>query len=243
MTVTATCPALPASPTIPANLKIKLCLFIFWNLPFAALLLFIPAQTLHFWQAWAFNIVLFISTLGVFIYFYQRDPQALARRTLRREKIGVQRFLIYLVKVLYCSSLILAGLDFRFGWTRKHIGPVPWWVSIAALAVYAGADVWFTAVLNANRFGASVIQVEEGQSVAAGGLYRIIRHPMYLGMTVKWLATPFALGSLVTFPVFCLIIPILAFRILNEETFLKKELPGYAEYCRQVRWRLIPRIW
>ena len=205
--------------------------------------LFLSARTFHFWQAWAFIGVSFASTLGTMIYLYRHDPEVLARRTLRHEEIGVQKVVILFIKVLYTFSFILAGLDFRFGWTHARIGPVPCWLSLAALGIVVLADFWFVAVLEANPFGASVIQIEDGQSVAVTGPYRLVRHPMYLGWVVRWLATPIALGSLAALPAFCLIIPIFALRLLNEEQLLRRELPGYSEYCRQIRWRLVPYIW
>lgn len=205
--------------------------------------LFLSAGTFRFWQAWALIGVTFAGQLGVAIYFYRHDPQALARRTLRTERIGAQKLIMLFSKALYAFCFILAGLDFRFGWTRAHIGPLPWWLSIVALGVVALTEFWFIAVLTANRFGSSIIQVEEGQRVAVTGPYRFVRHPMYAGWVVKWLATPLALGSLAALPAFCLIIPIFALRLLNEEKFLTRELPGYTEYCRQIRWRLVPYVW
>jgi len=205
--------------------------------------LFLSAGTFRFWQAWALIGVTFAGQLGVAIYFYRHDPQALARRTLRTERIGAQKLIMLFSKALYAFCFILAGLDFRFGWTRAHIGPLPWWLSIVALGVVALTEFWFIAVLTANRFGSSIIQVEDGQRVAVTGPYRFVRHPMYAGWVVKWLATPVALGSLAALPAFCLIIPIFALRLLNEEKFLTRELPGYTEYCRQIRWRLVPYVW
>jgi protein-S-isoprenylcysteine O-methyltransferase Ste14 len=210
---------------------------------FLPLLLFVPANTLRFWQAWAFIIISVGFHFCFVVYFYRRDSQALARRMIRREKILAQRFLIFITKIIWLCSLILVGWDFRFGWTRAHIGTVPWWLSVMALAAVAGTDIWFVAVLKANSFAASIIQVEEGQNIAATGPYRFMRHPMYLGFIVRWLATPLALGSLITLPVFSLIIPILALRLLHEEKFLGRELPGYSDYCRQIPWRLVPFLW
>jgi protein-S-isoprenylcysteine O-methyltransferase Ste14 len=126
---------------------------------------------------------------------------------------------------------------------RMLFGQVPWWVSVAALAVIMGSDLWFVAVLKANSFATSVIQVETGQTLAAKGPYQMVRHPMYLGMIVRWLVTPLALGSLVAVPVFCALIPLFSWRLLNEENFLKRELPGYLDYCQRTPWRLIPFVW
>lgn len=234
---------MPAPTPITAGLKTRLVFYTLWNLLFLSAAIFLPAGTLNFWQGWAFIVISAALPVAVSFYFYERDPEVLARRLQRREPIGFQKAIILFAKVLHAVALVLAGFDFRFGWTRAHIGPMPWWLSVAALAVVAAADVWFIAVMRANSFASSIIQVEDGQSVAATGLYCLVRHPMYLGWIVRWLATPLALGSLVTVPIFCLIIPILSLRLLNEEKFLKRELPGYSEYCRQIRWRLVPYVW
>jgi protein-S-isoprenylcysteine O-methyltransferase Ste14 len=233
----------PNSAPLPAGLKTKAVRTVLANLLPLPVVLFIPAGTVKFWQAWAYITVSVVYALCVVLYFYNRDPQALARRMLRSEKILAQKFLIFMTKGLWIFSLVLTGLDFRFGWTRAHIGPIPWWLSVVALAIIMGADIWFIAVLKANSFAASIIQVEEGQIIVASGPYRMVRHPMYLGFIVRWLAAPLALGSLVTMPVFSLIVPFMTLRLLNEEKFLHRELPGYSDYCRQVTWRLIPFVW
>ena len=206
-------------------------------------LLFWPAGTLRFWQGWTFLVLSLGFPIGMTVYFYKHDREMLARRTLAKEKIGAQKIMMLLLRVLYCYALIFAGWDFRSGWTRTNTGPVPWWLTLLALAIIAGGDFWFVAVLKANRFASSIIQVESGQTIAATGPYRFIRHPMYSGVIVNWLATPLALGSLVTLPLFALVIPIIIGRLLNEEKLLRRDLPGYAEYCRHNRYRLIPLVW
>lgn len=236
---------MPNPPNNPVNKALARLLArrAFGVLVFVPLTLFIPAGTFNYWQAWAFILAAVVVPFFVAIYFYFRDPEVLARRLLRREKIGVQRFLIRLIVAIYFFILILAGWDYQFGWTRQWITPVPWWLTTAALAVILVNEAWFVAVLKANRFAASVIQVESGQTVVASGPYRIVRHPMYLGFIVRWLVTAPALGSFVIWPVSFLIVPILALRLLNEEKFLGRELPGYSEYCHQTPWRLVPFVW
>jgi protein-S-isoprenylcysteine O-methyltransferase Ste14 len=177
------------------------------------------------------------------VYFYKSDPKLLARRMLTKEKVGVQKIIMLLLRLLYLYALIFAGWDYRAGWTRTNIGPVPWWLTLLALAVILGGNFWFVSVLKANRFAASIIQVEAGQTIAAIGPYRFVRHPMHSGVIVTWLATPLALGSYVTLPVFALIVPIIIFRLLSEEKMLRRELPGYAGYCRHHHYRLIPLVW
>jgi protein-S-isoprenylcysteine O-methyltransferase Ste14 len=235
-------PNLPDNPDKKA-LMAKLARRAFGSLLLVPMALFIPANTLKFWQGWAFIVAAVVFPFCVALYFYYRDPEVLGRRLLRKENIGAQRFLIRLTVATYFLVLILAGWDYQFGWTRRWITPVPWWLTSVALAIILVNEAWFVAVLKANRFAASIIQVESGQTIAASGPYRIVRHPMYLGFIVRWLVTAPALGSFVIWPISFLIVPILAVRLLNEEEFLGRELPGYTEYCRKTPWRLVPFVW
>jgi len=176
-------------------------------------------------------------------YFYKRDPQLLARRLLRREKIGTQKFIMFLLKNVAVVAYLLCGLDNRFGWSRTHLAPVPWWLTSLALLLYAGSYLLLIPVCNANRFTATVIQVESGQTVIDRGPYRLLRHPMYSVSLLIWLWMPLALGSFVALPVAAFIFPVLVLRLLNEEKILRRDLPGYAEYCQRTPWRLIPWVW
>jgi protein-S-isoprenylcysteine O-methyltransferase Ste14 len=146
--------------------------------------LFFSAGTLKFWQGWAFLILSLGFPIGITVYFYKSDPKLLARRMLTKEKVDVQKIIMLLLRLLYLYALIFAGWDYRAGWTRTNIGPVPWWLTLLALAVILGGNFWFVSVLKANRFAASIIQVEAGQTIAAIGPYRFVRHPMYSGVIV-----------------------------------------------------------
>ena len=207
------------------------------------ILLFVPAGTLKFWQGWAFMAVNLAATLGFCIYFFKHDPQLLARRLLRKEKVGAQKFIMLLLKLVAAATCMLCGFDHRFGWSRAWLAPVPWWLALLALALYMGCYFLFVPILNANRFAASIIQVESGQTVADTGPYRLVRHPLYSVSLVLWFCLPVALGSFIVLPVCALLIPLLILRLLGEEQFLRRELPGYAEYCRRTPYRLIPFVW
>ncbi len=207
-----------------------------------AVFLFVPG-TWKFWQGWAFMAVNLAASICFCGYYYRRDPEFLARRLLRKEKIGTQKFLMFLLRNVAVLFYVICGLDHRFGWSRTCLVPVPWWLTGLALLLYAGAYFLFIPVFNANRFAASIIQVEAGQTVADRGPYRQVRHPMYSVSLLIWLWLPLTLGSFVALPLIALITPLLVLRLLNEEKILRRDLPGYSEYCQRTRYRLIPFVW
>jgi protein-S-isoprenylcysteine O-methyltransferase Ste14 len=206
-------------------------------------LLFIPAGTFQFWQAWAFMAVnLFLPALMV-VYFYKRDPQFLERRMLKKEKSGAQKLLVKLGLPIYFASFLLPGLDFRFGWSRRFLEPVPPWLTVLALVLIFGSHLFIFWVWLVNRYAARIVHVEAGQTVVDTGPYRWVRHPMYSASILISLCAPLALGSFVALAAFWLFIPLLAMRLLDEEEILRKELPGYSDYCQRTPWRLVPFVW
>ena len=207
-----------------------------------AVLLLAPG-TLHFWQGWAFMAVNAGVSLVFCAHLYRCDREMLARRMLRKEKIGAQRIIIFLLKQLSVVLFVMCGLDHRLGWSRDYLVPVPAWLTVLALLGYAGCYFLFIPVMQANRFAASIIQIETGQTVADRGPYRLVRHPLYAVGLALWFWMPLALGSFVALPIAALILPVLMWRLLNEEKFLRRDLSGYDDYCRRTRWRLIPFVW
>ena len=154
-----------------------------------------------------------------------------------------QRLFQGLWSVILPVSFVLAGLDFRLGWSRHWLGLVPVAGVLAGDAgVLAGYSLVFW-VMKTNTFAASTIQVEAEHRVIDTGPYARVRHPMYTGMTVTALASPFALGSYIAAPAFALIVPVLIYRLIYEEKTLRRGLAGYAEYCERVRRRLVPLVW
>jgi len=147
------------------------------------------------------------------------------------------------VYVVFLLAYLIAGLDFRFGWTYRWTGPVPLWFEIASLTTVLASYLMTIWVMDVNRYAARTIRVEAGQKVVSAGPYKWVRHPMYFGLLLMMLATPLALGSYVALPIFALVLPALMFRLLHEEKVLYRELPGYAEYCEGTPYRLIPHIW
>jgi protein-S-isoprenylcysteine O-methyltransferase Ste14 len=177
------------------------------------------------------------------IEFLAHDPQLLERRLQRKEPEPEQKWFQRLFSGLTITGLALVGLDFRFGWTRGTLGPVPvTFVLVGQFLVVAG--YWFVYwVMRTNTFAGSTIQVEAAQTVIDRGPYAVVRHPMYLGMIVAMLALPVALGSYVTVPLFALLVPTLVFRLVHEERTLYRDLPGYAQYCFRTPYRLVPWVW
>ena len=208
-----------------------------------AAMLFIPAGSFDFGPGWGDLAANLISQLRPCFYFYQRDPQRLERRLLKKEIVGEQKLIHTLWRVLAAFCLSLAGCDYRFGWSDRLLGPVPWWLTLLAWLFVLGGYTLVFQVLKANRFAASVVQVEAGQAVADTGTYRFVRHPMYSAALLIWFWTPLALGSYLVAPVCALILPILVFRLQSEEKILRRDLPGYVEYCQRTRYRLVPLIW
>jgi protein-S-isoprenylcysteine O-methyltransferase Ste14 len=154
------------------------------------------------------------------------------------EQRPTQKIIMAITLVGFVSLLVLPGLDHRWHWSA-----VPLWLVLAANAGVVLSFVVFFIVLKQNSYAASTIRVETGQPVVSTGAYAIVRHPLYSGALLFLLFTPLALGSCWTLLVLIPVIPVLAWRLLDEERFLQQNLPGYAEYCRATRFRLIPWIW
>jgi len=203
--------------------------------------LFIPAGTLNYWQAWVFVAVFEVSAQALGIYFLLRDPKLVERRMNvgpLAEQRPSQKLISALFILGFLGFVVLPAFDHRFGWSP--VAPV---VSVIADAMIVLSFLLFFVVMKSNSYAASTIQVEEGQPVVSTGPYAYVRHPMYSGALLLLAAMPLALGSwwgvLLVVPFF----PVLVWRILDEENFLRESLPGYDEYMRIVRCHLVPRVW
>ena len=205
---------------------------------FAGLFLFLPAGSLLFWEAWIYAVVLFVPLVATMLYLVKYDPGLLERRLRFGEKVAKQKMIVRLSQLPFIIGFLIPGLDYRFNWS--DISPIL--VVIANIMVFLGYW-WVYLVFRENSYTSRIIEVEKGQKVISTGPYSIVRHPMYLGMTIMNLFTPLALGSWWGMTVFIFIPVVFIFRILNEEYILRKDLPGYEEYCKKVRYRLIPYIW
>jgi len=212
---------------------------VFGTLVFIALI-FIPSGALYYWQGWAYLATFIICSAMYTVYLVKHDPELLKRRTeagISREKERTQKIVIFLLYVACIALVVLSALDVRFGWSKA-----PWYAPVIGAALVAVSFYIFYLVSKVNTYAAATIRVEEGQKVISTGLYGLVRHPMYFGALFLFLGTPLALGSLWALLLVPLFLPILYFRLANEEKVLLRDLQGYAEYTRKVRSRLIPGI-
>ena len=208
------------------------------GIPALFLILFLPAGTFAFWEAWIYLAILLIPMSLVMFYFLKKAPELLARRMKLKEKQVEQKLIIKLSFIPFLLAFILPGIDKRLGWSN-----VPITIIVAAEMLVLIGYILFFLVLKENQFASRVIEVEKGQKVIQSGPYRLVRHPMYLGAILMYVASPLALGSYWAVIPAIFIIPIFIARILNEESVLAKELEGYSEYKLITRYRLIPGIW
>ncbi len=201
-------------------------------------LLFIPAGTLKFWNAWLFFSVLFIPMFIVGIVLWIKNPELLAKRLNAKEKETEQRSVIILSGLMFIVGFIIAALDFRFQWSN-----IPTWLVATATVLFLVSYALFAEVLRENIYLSRTVEVQENQKVIDTGLYGIVRHPMYSATLLLFLATPIILGSVYSFIVFLTYPVLLVKRILNEERLLELELAGYIDYKKSVKYRLIKFIW
>lgn len=210
-------------------------------LVFMAALLFTPAGTLRYWQAWLFLAVFAGCTVPLGIYFVIHDPALVERRMKvgpAAEQEPAQKIAIGIVCVALVAMLIVPGFDRRWHWSD-----VPAWLTVLAECVIAASFVIFFYVMKQNSFAAATVRVERDQTVISTGLYGVVRHPMYMGTLPLMIAIPPALGSYWALLPALAIVPALVWRLIDEERVLRRDLPGYADYCAHVRWRLVPGVW
>lgn len=206
-----------------------------------ALFLFLPAGSLRYWEAWVYWALFTLSVLLITLYFLKHDPALIERRMKAgpgAEQRKTQKIIQAGASVSICALFLVPGFDYRFRWSS-----VPTPVALAAdLVMVLGMLIVFR-VFKENSYTASTIQVEADQQVVSTGPYAWVRHPMYAGSDLVFLATPFALGSLWALLPALLLFGVIAARLLDEERYLSQNLPGYDAYLRKVRYRLIPFIW
>jgi protein-S-isoprenylcysteine O-methyltransferase Ste14 len=204
-------------------------------------LLFLPAGTFDYWEAWLFITVFFACSVALTIWLMYKDPKLLERRMNAgpaAEKEPMQKIIMVAAMLFFAGSGVLPALDHRFGWST-----VPTYVVILGDVVIVLSYFIFYLVLRENTYSAATIQVEENQRVISTGLYAMIRHPMYTGALILILGIPLALGSWWGLLMFIPSVAVIIWRLLDEERFLSRNLAGYTEYKNKVRYRLIPLVW
>jgi protein-S-isoprenylcysteine O-methyltransferase Ste14 len=201
-------------------------------------LLFLPAWTLNYWQAWTYLAVLMVSISAIVIYLVRNDPALLARRSDNTEPELSQKVIHFLINFVFLSASVVSALDHRFGWSA-----VPTYGVIAGDALVALGMLIIFFVFRENTFTASIIQVAADHKVVSTGLYTIVRHPMYVGGLIFIFGIPLALGSWWAMLTYIPLALLIVWRILDEERFLVKNLQGYGEYRSVVKYRLLPFLW
>ena len=201
-------------------------------------LVFVPAGTIHYFGAWRLMGVLFIPMFIFGLVARICSPDLLARRLQAKEERSQQGALVKLSGLIFVVGFVVAGLDFRFGWSR--VSEVAVW---CACGLFLIGYLLYAEVMRENVWLSRTIEVSEGQKVIDKGLYGVVRHPMYLATVLMFLAIPVILGSWWAVIPFAGYLPVIATRAVDEERFLAVELEGYADYCRRVRWRIVPFVW
>ena len=203
-----------------------------------SILLFLPAGTLHYWNAWLFLGILFIPMFLVGIVMMFKNPVLLKKRLNAKEQQTEQSIVIKLGGLMFVLGFVLAGLNVRFKWIM-----LPDWVSWVAAAIFLCSYLLYAEVLRENTYLSRTVEVQQGQRVIDTGLYGMVRHPMYSVTIVLFLSMPLVLGSMFSFVVFLVYPLLVAKRIRNEEALLEQELEGYAEYKKKVKYKIIPYVW
>ena len=202
------------------------------------LLIFLPAGTLEYTYGWLFAGLLFIPMLIAGFIMLAKSPEFLKKRLNGKEKQGTQKGVVALSGLMFIAGFVVAGLDYRFGWTKM---PLP--VTVIASVLFLVAYALYAEVMRENAYLSRTIKVEEGQKVVDTGLYGVVRHPMYMATILLFLMIPLVLGSWYALIAFAFYPAIIIVRLTDEEKLLTRELPGYAAYKKKVKYRIIPFIW
>lgn len=201
-------------------------------------LLFLPAGTWRYPGAWRLLALLFLPMPVIGIVLAVKAPELLAKRLNAKEQESEQKQVIVMSALIFILGFVLAGLDFRFGWTK-----LPLAVVIAGMVLFLMAYVLYLEVMRENAYLSRTVEIQEGQKVIDTGLYGVVRHPMYMAVTILFLSMPLVLGSVIAILPFLGLPAVLVKRIKNEEQVLEAGLPGYREYEKKVAFRMIPFLW
>ena len=202
------------------------------------LLIFLPANTINYWNGWLFMGLLFIPMFVAGIVMMIKSPDLLRKRLNVKEKQNEQKQVILFSGLMFLSGFIIAGLNYKYNWVM-----IPNSVVIISSIMFILAYILYAEVLRENAYLSRTIEVQENQKVIDTGLYGIVRHPMYSATILLFLSMPLILGSVISFVIFLIYPFIIAKRIKNEEEVLEKELVGYSDYKKKVKYKMIPFIW
>ena len=205
---------------------------------FVGVLLFLPAGTFSYTNGWLLMGLLFIPMLILGIVLLIKAPDLLAKRLNAKEKEATQKGVIGLSILMFIVGFVVAGLDFRFGWSH-----IPLWIIGIASVIFLISYGFYAEVMRENVYLSRTIEVQENQKVVSTGLYSIVRHPMYSATIWLFLSIPLILGSWWSLLCFLPYVQIIMLRIKNEEEVLEKGLEGYTEYKKRVKYRILPLIW
>jgi len=208
------------------------------GLVLVGLLLFLPAGSFSWPGGWRFVLLLFVPMLFFGLILYLKAPELLKKRLDAKEKQTEQKGVVAASALVFVAAFILAGLDYRFGWTSVPL----WLIAVASVLMLLGYGLYME-VMRENAWLSRTVEVQQGQQLVSTGLYGLVRHPMYTATILLFLSMPLVLGSWISFVLLLFYPLVIIFRIKGEEEQLKKELAGYAEYTTKVRYRLLPFIW
>src|SRR5450631_2522672 len=206
-----------------------------------AALLFVPAGTFDYWQAWTFLAVYFAWSLAITLYLVKKDPKLLERRMRggpTAEKETTQKIIMVLTSLGFIGLMVVPALDHRFGWSHMTTYAV---LAGEGLVAVGWLAIFF--VFRENSFSSATIELAPDQTVISTGPYALVRHPMYAGGIFMLLGIPIALGSWWGVLIVVAMMPALIWRLFDEEKFLAANLSGYVDYQNKVRYRLIPLVW
>ncbi|MBQ6318459.1 MAG: isoprenylcysteine carboxylmethyltransferase family protein [Lachnospiraceae bacterium] len=202
------------------------------------ILLFVPAGSFGFWQGWLLMGILFVPMFVAGLIMMKCSPDLLRKRLSAKEEQSEQKTVLLLSGFMFIAAFVVAGLNFRFGWLT-----LPNWIPILFAVVFLLAYALYAEVMRENAYLSRTVEVQENQQVVDTGLYGIVRHPMYMTTLLLFLSMPLVLGSVISFLIMLLYLPIITKRMRNEEQVLAEGLPGYAEYMKKIKYRVIPFIW
>ena len=216
----------------------KAMLKFFSGLVLVGLLLFLPAGSFAYWQAWLLMGILFVPMFAAGFVMMAKNPELLRKRLNAKEEQGEQKQVIAWSGIMFLAAFLLAGLNWRFRWLL-----LPYWAVWVAAAFFLLAYLLYAEVLRENAYLSRTIEVQENQKVVDTGLYGVVRHPMYAATVLLFLSIPLVLASPISFAVMLFYLPLIVKRIRNEEEVLARGLEGYSDYMKKVKYRLIPGVW